>query len=64
VVASRHGLKHHLPDFLELPCVKTGICMDCNNRWRICHFTSIIDGESAYRRGHINVVIIGERLGI
>ena len=62
--ATRHAIKHHRPEFLEFPCARTGICTDCNHPWRICHYTNIIDGESERRRGHINVVIVGESLGI
>jgi len=62
--ATRHAVKHHRSQFLELPCVKTGICTDCNHPWRICHHTTIIEGVSERRRGHINVIIVGESLGI
>ncbi len=62
--ATRHGTKHHRPEYLELPCVRTGVCVDCNHSWRICHFTTIIDGVSERNRGHLNVVLVGERLGI
>ena len=64
VNATRHAIKHHNVQFLELPCVKTGICTDCNHPWRICHYTTIIEGVAERRRGHINVVIVGESLGI
>jgi len=64
VNATRHALKHHRPEFYELPCVKTGTCTDCNSPVSICHHTTIIDGVAERRRGHINVVIIGECLGI
>ena len=62
--ATRHAAKYHHPQFLELPCVKTGICTDCNHPWRICHHTTITEGVSERRRGHINVIIVGESLGI
>ncbi|MFC1990471.1 lactate utilization protein [Chloroflexota bacterium] len=64
VNATRHAIKHQRPQYLELPCVKTGICTDCNHPWRICHHTTIIEGVAERRRGHINVVLVGERLGI
>jgi L-lactate utilization protein LutB len=62
--ATRHGLKHHRPEFLELPCAKTGSCDDCNHTWRICRFTTIIEGVNPSRKDYLNVVIVGERLGI
>jgi hypothetical protein len=60
----RHAMKHHVAEFNELPCVKTGICANCNDPYRICHYTTIIEGEQKRRQGHINVVIVGESLGI
>ena len=62
--ATRHGLKHHRPDFLELPCAKTGTCVDCNHSWRICRYTTIIEGANPPRKDCFHVVIVGERLGI
>lgn len=62
--AVRHAVKHQAAAFEELPCVKTGICANCNNSYRICHYTTIIEGEQERRKGHINVVIVGESLGI
>jgi len=64
VNAARHAIKHNRPAFLELPCVKTGTCTDCNSPVRICHHTTVTDGVAERWRGHINVVIIGESLGI
>ena len=62
--ATRHGLKHHRPEFLELPCAKTGSCADCNHTWRICRYTTIIEGANPPRKDCLHVVIVGERLGI
>ena len=62
--ATRHAIKHQVEGFKGLPCVKTGICANCNEPYRICHYTTIIDGEQERRQGHINVVIVGESLGI
>jgi hypothetical protein len=62
--ALRHVGQHHDTEFLELPCVKTGICADCYQTERICNFTAIIEGESHWRPGRINIIIIGESLGI
>jgi L-lactate utilization protein LutB len=62
--ATRHSLKHHRPEFSDLPCVKTGSCADCNHAWRICRYTTIIEGVIEPRRGYLNVVLVGNRLGI
>ena len=62
--AARHGIKHHSPEFLEVPCVKAGVCVDCNKPQRLCNFTTIIEGEARWNPGRMNVVIIGEKLGI
>ncbi len=62
--AKRHALKHHRADFAELPCAKTGICANCNNDWRLCRYTVIIEGTMIREKGRINVVVVGESLGI
>jgi hypothetical protein len=64
VNAKRHYLKHHRPEFGDLPCVRTGSCVDCNHAWRICRYTVIIEGTMAREKGRINVVLVGEELGI
>ena len=62
--AKRHALKHHSPDFGDLPCARTGRCIDCNHDWRICRYTVIIEGTMIEEKGKINVVLVGEELGI
>jgi hypothetical protein len=62
--AKRHALKHHQDGFIDLPCVKSGSCVDCSHGYRICHYTVIIGGAMDWQKGRINVVIIGEALGI
>ncbi len=62
--AKRHFLKHHWPQLGDLPCVRTGRCTECNHDWSICHYTVIIDGTLGWAKGRINVVLIGEELGI
>jgi len=62
--AMQHYLKHHRSEFGDLPCVRTGRCVDCNHDWRICHYTVIIEGAAIREKGRINVVLIGEELGI
>lgn len=62
--AKRHYMKNRFPNFVDLPCVKTGICIDCRHEWRICNYTVIIEGAMPQHKGRINVVIVGEELGI
>jgi hypothetical protein len=63
--AKRHYLKHpSLVKLGDLPCVRTGTCVDCSHNLRICHYTVIIDGAGIWHRGRIKVVLIGEELGI
>ena len=62
--AKRHYLKHGMTDYGDLPCVRTGICVDCNHDLRICRYTVIIEGTKIQEKGRINVVLVGEELGI
>ena len=62
--AIRHGIKHHSDELLELPCAKTGVCTDCNHPRRICRYTTVIEGVGARQQGRINVILVGEKLGI
>jgi len=62
--AMRHYTKHHQTEFGELPCVKIGKCVDCNHSWRICRYTVIIEGSMIGQKGRIQVVLVGEELGI
>ena len=62
--AKRHVLKHHRSEFEQLPCVVTGVCSDCNHEWRICRYTIIIEGSMVRDKDRINVVLVGEELGI
>jgi len=62
--AKRHALKHHITEFGKLPCVVTGFCTDCNSDWRICRYTVIIEGSMITQKDRINVVLVGEDLGI
>ena len=64
VNAKRHYLKHHDENFIDLPCIKTGGCVDCQHEWRICNYTTIIEGAVSRHHGRINVVLVGEELGI
>ena len=64
VNAKRHVLKHQEPKFDDLPCVKTGKCSDCMHEWRICRYTVIIEGAMGGDKGRLNVILVGEELGI
>jgi L-lactate utilization protein LutB len=60
----RHALKHRDPELTELPCVKNGKCTDCTHPLRGCRYTVIIEGSRAPEKGRINVILVGEDLGI
>ena len=62
--AKRHCVTLRLLEYGDLPCVKTGKCVDCNHELSICHYTVIIDGAALPEKGRINVVLVGEELGI
>jgi hypothetical protein len=62
--AKRHQLKHGGKSMAQLPCVHTGNCMDCSSEHRLCNYTTIIEGSSFLDRGRINVVLVGEELGL
>jgi len=62
--ARRHFTKHQAPDFGNLPCVRTGKCADCNLDWRICNYTVVIEGAMVWEKNRINLVLVGEELGI
>jgi L-lactate utilization protein LutB len=66
--AMRHVDKHHSQTLKDLPCVQTGLCIDCQNPARICRKTVIISGQSpaffAKKQKGISVVLVGKSLGI
>jgi hypothetical protein len=62
--AIRHYTKHKIESLANLPCVKTGRCVDCSHDGRICRYTVVIDGTDALHTGRINVVLVGEDLGL
>jgi L-lactate utilization protein LutB len=62
--ATRHLLEHHSAGMADLPCVKTGNCADCRQDYRICNYTSIIEGAMPSHKGRINVVLVNEELGL
>jgi hypothetical protein len=62
--ALRHYQKHQRTELGNLACVRTGLCVDCSNEARICRYTVIIEGADLVHKGRINVVLVGEDLGI
>jgi hypothetical protein len=52
------------PSLAELPCLKTGKCIDCTHERKICNYTMIIEGAMPQHKGRINVILVGEELGI
>ncbi|MFC1958245.1 lactate utilization protein [Chloroflexota bacterium] len=62
--ARRHYMKNNSEALANLPCVKTGRCTDCFNEARLCRYTIIVEGCSVSETGRINVVIVGEELGL
>lgn len=66
--AIRHVEKHHANYMEKLPCVQTGLCVDCQNPARICRKTVIISGQSptffATKEKGLSIVLVGKSLGI
>lgn len=55
--AKRHNL-------VELPCVKTGVCTDCDSPMRICRVITIMErAPNRVREPHMTVVLVDEDLG-
>lgn len=46
---------------MKTPCAKTGRCMDCQGKSRVCAYTQII--ENNVTPGRINAIIVGQSLG-
>jgi len=46
----------------NVPCVKTGKCVDCRTKERVCNIMMILEGKP--KRTEIEVIIIGEDLGL
>ncbi len=64
MIGRYHYLRHNRPEFGNLSCIKTGICVDCNHDWRHCRHTVITEGARLSEKGRINVVLVGEELGM
>jgi hypothetical protein len=60
--AERHFLEKHTEQ--ELPCARSGMCLDCSSPHRICCFVSIIEWQrDVYEKERINLFVVGEELG-
>lgn len=59
----RHYLKHNTEGLENLPCLKTGKCVNCKSEWRVCRYTVIIEGVAPTEKERIHVVLVGEDLG-
>lgn len=57
VAAPMNNRRLNLPN----PCVKTGVCMDCQGPTRICNVTTILNRRPGSTEMH--VIIVGEELG-
>jgi len=57
-VAAPHTLKE---SGIPIPCVQTGICIDCDSPLRMCRATIILERKPL--QTDITVVIIGEEMG-
>ncbi len=60
----RHVEMHHRPWYATLPCVVDGTCVDCDHERRVCNYTVMIEGSLPYYKDRINVILVGEDLGI
>jgi len=54
-------IRHNMKRPRQTPCVKTSICHDCNDDWRICNVWTI--NEKSFPKGRIKVVLVNEDLG-
>ena len=62
IAAPVNAYRHHIKHGMEAPpCAFTGVCVDCHHPRRICNYTVIVEAQ---RRPRIEVVIVGEKLGI
>lgn len=48
----------------KLPCAKTGHCVDCHAPERFCNALVIIEHQYLKNKERINVMIVGEELGL
>jgi hypothetical protein len=64
VNVKRHLDMHHRSWYGELPCATSGVCTDCDHPRRICNYTGILEGALPRFSDRINVILIGEELGM
>jgi hypothetical protein len=61
-VAGPLNAKRH--NIVELPCVKTGACTDCESPKRICRVITIMErAPNRVREPHMTVMLVDEKLG-
>ncbi|MFO7887388.1 MAG: lactate utilization protein [Eubacteriales bacterium] len=58
-IAPKNAARH---PSLNLPCQKTGKCMDCSSPNRICN--SWLITEKSYPKGRIKIILVEENLGL
>jgi len=63
VLIKWHTMKHSMP-YQDVPCVKTGVCIDCTHEWKACNYITIIQGSQLRHKDRINVIFIGEEMGL
>lgn len=64
VNVKRHLDMHNRPWYGGLPCAETGVCSDCDHPRRICNYTAILENALPRVADRINVILIGDHLGI
>lgn len=64
VNVKRHLDMHNRPWYGELPCASTGVCSDCDHPRRICNYTGILEGALPRFAERINVILVGEEMGL
>ena len=61
VAAPMNARRHNL---VELPCVATGACTDCDSPNRICRVITIMEkAPNRVRQPNLTVVLVAEKLG-
>lgn len=65
-----HANYHGRKTWMELPCLKSGKCVDCAHGLRGCNFTIVIESSKETTPGHSdedehrhNIILVGESLG-
>ena len=48
---------------LDIPCAKTGKCMECESSLSLCSYTTVIGYQMPAKKDRIKVIIVGEELG-